>query len=158
MFFILSAEKPFEKCPRNNGFATISESLALILIIFVLLTNKQLFSPLQYKLKQNFFIVTVKLVEYFFSAVNVISSNLYARPSSRIKISFFLLLTCTEELIYTPQIIKLHSNSAAENEKVPYLSIPIPYPEYLYSSISESLVNLTVPNKQLVNVILSCFK
>ena len=66
MFFILSAEKPFEKCPRNNGFATISESLALILIISVLLTNKQLFSPLQYKLKQNFFIVTVKLVEYFF--------------------------------------------------------------------------------------------
>ena len=40
MIFILSAVKSFEMFPRYNSVATISEPLALNLIIFVPLTNK----------------------------------------------------------------------------------------------------------------------
>ena len=38
------------------------------------------------------------------------------------------------------------------NEKLPYLSNPIPYPEYPYLSMSKILVNLTAPNKQFSSV------
>ena len=40
-----SAEKSSKMLPRHNGNATIWESFALILIIFVPLTNKQPFAP-----------------------------------------------------------------------------------------------------------------
>ena len=40
MFFILSTEKPFERFPKHKGYATIPESVALNLIIFVPLVNK----------------------------------------------------------------------------------------------------------------------
>ena len=36
--------------------------------------------------------------------------------------------------------------------KLPLESNPIPYPEYLYLSISAFFVNLTTPNKQLCKV------
>ena len=39
-------------------------------------------------------------------------------------------------------------------EKVPLESNPVPYPEYLYLSMSAFLVNLTEPNRQLSKVIL----
>ena len=42
-----------------------------------------------------------------------------------------------------PKIITLQPNPPAKNEKVPRLSNPIPYPEYLYLSISAFLVDLT---------------
>ena len=57
--------------------------------------------------KRNLFLDSVKLIDYFFSAVNVVLSNPCAEPSPRIRISFFLLSTCTEELIPTPKIITL---------------------------------------------------
>ena len=44
-------------------------------------------------LKQNFFLVTVKLIEYIFSAVNECSPNPYIGPKPRIKMSFPLLST-----------------------------------------------------------------
>ena len=47
------------------------------------------------------------MFEYIFSAVNVTPSNTYVGPSPRIKISFFLLSTCTEELMSTPKFITL---------------------------------------------------
>ena len=55
--------------PRHDGVATISESFALNLIITVPLTNK-VFALLKCKLKQNFLLFSVKLIEYIFPAVN----------------------------------------------------------------------------------------
>ena len=40
-------------------------------------------------------------------------------------------------------------------EKVPFYSNPIPYPEYLYLSMSAFFVNLTAPNRQFSKVILT---
>ena len=39
-------------------------------------------------------------------------------------------------------------NPPLGNEKVPLLSNPVPYPEYLHLTISALLVNSTSPNKQ----------
>ena len=47
---------------------------------------------------------TVLYIEYFFSAVSVVSSNTCVIPSPRTKIFFVLLLACTEELISAPKI------------------------------------------------------
>ena len=66
--------------------------------------------------------------------------------------SLFLLSTCAEELKFTPTIYKLPANSPSGNEKSPLLSNPIPYPDYLYLSMSSFLVSLTAPNKQFSNV------
>ena len=43
-------------------------------------------------------------------------------------------------------------NPVPENEKVPSILNPIPYPEYLYLSILEFLVKLTAPNKRFSSV------
>ena len=48
----------------------------------------------------------------------------------------------------TPRIITFLPNPVLGNEKLPFLSNPIPYPEYPYFSMSALLVNLTAPNKQ----------
>ena len=53
--------------------------------------------------------------------------------------------------ISTAQIIQSLPNPLPI-QKVPFLSNPIPYPEYLNSSISLCLVKLTAPNKQFSNV------
>ena len=79
-------EKSSKMFPRHKGFAIISESFALNLTISVTVTNKQLFAPLQCYLKQNFLPFSVKLIEYFFSAVNAVSSNPCVIRSPRIKI------------------------------------------------------------------------
>ena len=73
-------------------------------------------------------------------------------PSPRIKISFFLLSTCTEELISTPKTITLQPNPLLGNVKVLLLSNPILYKKYLYSSVSAILIDLTAPNKQFSKV------
>ena len=62
---------------------------------------------------------------------------------------FFLLSTCTEELICFPKIIALLPNSPLGCEKAPFSSKQIPYLEYLYFLISAFLVNLTAPNNFL---------
>ena len=111
------------------------------MIIPALLKNKELFPPLQCKLKQNFFLVSVKLIEYFFPAVNVVSSNLFVAPSHRIKTSLFFLSTCIKELLSTTKIITLQPNPPVGNRKLSGLSNPMPYLKYLYLSISAFSVN-----------------
>ena len=66
-----------------------------------------------------------------------------------------MLPTCTEELISAPKIRQFQPNSLP-TEKVPFLSNPIPYPEYLYSSISTFLVNVTVSNFPVLDNGLCC--
>ena len=50
-----------------------------------------------------FFFVTVKLIEYIFSAIRVLS-NPCVGPLPRISMSYFLLSICVEELISAPKI------------------------------------------------------
>ena len=73
------------------------------------------------------FLVTMKLIRHIFSAVSV-CSNPCVGPFPRIKMSFFLLLTWTEELISTstPKIILFWPNPPFGNEKFEFLSNPIP--------------------------------
>ena len=72
----------------------------------------------------------------------------------RIKMLLVLLLACAELLISAPKIITFLPNPPLGCEKVPLESNPIPYPEYLYLSMSAFLVNLTAPNKQFSKTIL----
>ena len=65
---------------------------------------------------------------------------------------FFLLLACEELLKSAPKIIQFLPNPLVPKLNSPYLSNPMPYPEYLYLSISAFLVKLTAPNKQFPNV------
>ena len=58
----------------------------------------------------------VKLIGYFASAVNVVSSNSCVGPLPRIKISFFLLSICTDELISAPKIMKFFPMLPSVNE------------------------------------------
>ena len=102
-------------------------------------------------LRQNFFPVTIKLIEYIFSALSVCSSPCVG-PSLKIKIYFFLLSIFVDELMSTPKIITFLPNPVPGNEKLPCLSNPIPYPEYPYLSMSAFLVKLTAPNKQFSKV------
>ena len=82
---------------------------------------------------------------------NVVSYNPCVGPSPRIKIYFFLLSTCTEELLSSPKIIHFLPDPLP-TEKFLFLSNPIPYSEYLYLSMSIFLVNLIAPNKQFSNL------
>ena len=67
-------------------------------------------------------------------------------------LKYYLLLVCTELLISAPKIITISPKLPLGNEKVPPESNPIPYPLYLYLSMSLFLVILTAPNKQFFNV------
>ena len=82
---------------------------------------------LNWKLKQNFFPVTVKLIEYIFYALSV-CSNACSGPLLKIKISFFLLSIFVDELMPTLKIITFLSNPVTRNEILPCLSNPLPYP------------------------------
>ena len=94
-----------------------------------------MFAPLKCKLKQNFLLFSVKLIEYIFSADSVCFNPCL----QKIEISFFLLLIFVDELISTC-------------ERKTLLSNPIPYPEYLNLSISAFLINTTALNKQFSSV------
>ena len=52
----------------------------------------------------------------------------------------------------TPKIITFLPNPVPGYEKLPCLSNPNPYVEYLYLSISAFLVRLTAPDKQFSSV------
>ena len=52
------------------------------------------------------------------------------------------------EFISTPKIITFIPVPPLGCEKYPCLSNPIPYPKYLYLSISTFLVKLSAPSKQ----------
>ena len=80
------------------------------------------------------------------------SSNPCIGPLPRIKMSFFLLSTSTDELISAPNIITFLPNLVpSDNEKLLCASNPVPLSEYLYLSKSTFLVNLTAPNKEFPN-------
>ena len=57
---------------------------------------------------------------------------------------------CTEKLISRPNIITFPPNPPLGIKKVPRLSNPTPYPEYLYLSMSAFLVSLTATKYFLV--------
>ena len=63
----------------------------------------------------------MKLIGYFFSAVSVVSSNGYVGPLPRIKMPFFLLSTCIEELRSTPKIFIFLPNPQLASEKIPFV-------------------------------------
>ena len=100
--------------------------------------------------KQNFIFDLVKLIEYWVSAVNIVSFNHCVGHLPRIKISFPLLSVCTE-LISTPKIIFLPTLLSG-NENSIRVSNLIPLPPYKYLSGSAFLANLIPPNKQFFNV------
>ena len=87
------------------GYFFISESFAFKWCIFAALANKKLLLPLYFRLKQNFLLYLEKLIEYWASAVSIVSSNACVGPLTRIKISFLLLLICIDELISTPKLM-----------------------------------------------------
>ena len=72
--------------------------------------------PYSVDLNTNIFLDCVKLIGYFASAVNVVSSNPCVGPSPGIKISLFSLLICTDELISTPNIMTLFPKPPFVNE------------------------------------------
>ena len=59
---------------------------------------------------------------------------------------FVLLLAYTEELIPAQKSLAFLPSQGCK--KIFLATSPIPYPEYLYLSISAFLVNLTAPKKQ----------
>ena len=61
--------------------------------------------PLYCRLNANLLFGFVKLIGCITSAVNVVSSNPWVGPLPRVRISLFLLSTCTDELISTPKIM-----------------------------------------------------
>ena len=82
-----------------------------------------------------------------------VCSNPCVGPLPRIKISYFLLsIFADEQRLSTPKIITFLSVPPPGCQKNPCLSNVIPYPEYLYLSISAFLVKLTAPNKQFSSV------
>ena len=60
---------------------------------------------MQSKLKQNFVLFSVKLIEYIHFSAVCACFNLFVGPFPRIKIYFFLLSICGDELISTPKTI-----------------------------------------------------
>ena len=61
------------------------------------------------------------LIEFFFSKVNVVPFNTRVGPSPRIKITFLLLSTYTEELRSTTKIIQFLPNPLLK--KFPFYQI-----------------------------------
>ena len=89
---------------------------------------------LQCKLRQKTFLVSVKLIEYSDSDVIVVSSNPSIGFLPRIRISLFLLSTCSEKLLSTPNTITLIRNPQLINEKDERVSNPVSYPEQQHLS------------------------
>lgn len=92
--------------------------------------KKKLLIPLHYKLQQNFFHSSLKLIECLASVVSVVSPNSSVRPLPKTEIFFFLLSTCIEELLSTPNIVTFLRNPLpSDNKNVHCVSNPVPYPE-----------------------------
>ena len=89
---------------------------------------------------------------YLASVVNAVSSSPCVGLSLRIKISLFLLSTCTVELISTPKVITFPHMLLPVNENSERESYHMSQALYLYLTGPAFLVSLTDPNKQLPNV------
>ena len=75
---------------------------------------------------QRFFSDSVKLIEYIASDVNVVLSNPCVDSLRRTRISFLLLLVCTDKLISTPKIITFLSSLPSVYENSERESNPMP--------------------------------
>ena len=79
-------------------------------------------------------------IEYFVSAVNVVSSKTCIVPLPRIKIFYLLLSISTDELILTSKIMTFLPTLKSANENSERESNPIPEPLYTHLSGSAFLV------------------
>ena len=75
------------------------------------------------------------MIGYFASAVNVVLSNPCVGQSPRIKISLFLLSTCTDDLMSTPKIMTFFPMLPSVNENSEQESSPKPQPLYFILSV-----------------------
>ena len=82
----------------------------------------------------------------------MVSSNLSLRSLLRIKIDFLLLSLCTDELIPVQNITFLPNSLSLDNEKLPCVLNPIPYPEYLYLPKSALFTDLAATNKKFTKI------
>ena len=71
--------------------------------------------------------------------------DLYPKPK-------YIFSCCQSLLMNSFLMLTFLPNPVPGDKKLPCLSNPIPYPEYLYFSMSASLVRLTARNKQLSTV------
>ena len=110
--------------------------------------NKQItVCSIMMQIQTELFLMLCKKYEYIFPALSI-CSNPCVGPSPKIKISFFLFSIFVEGLISTPKNITFLPNPISGDEKLPCLSNPTPYPQYLYFLISAFLVKLPAPHKQ----------
>ena len=72
--------------------------------------------PLSCRPNSNVFPDYVKLIGYFDSAVNFVSSNPCVGALPRIKIAFPLLLICTDELIPAPKVMTFFPKISSVNK------------------------------------------
>ena len=79
-------------------------------------------------------------IEYFVSAVNVVSSKPCIAPLPRIKIFYLLLSISTDELILTSKIMTFLPMLKSGNENSERESNPIPEPLYTHLPGSAFLV------------------
>ena len=79
---------------------------------------------------------------------------LCTRALPNTNILFTLLLSCTELLKSAPNIIAFVPFPPLGCEKLPLESNPIPYPQYLYLSMSGFFVNLIAPDRQFSKALL----
>ena len=84
--------------------------------------------PLQCRLNINHLLDCVKLIGYFASAVNVISSNLLVSRSPKIEISVFLLSVCPYELASIPKRTRFFLKLPSVNENCEPEAILMPWP------------------------------
>ena len=96
---MLLAETSLEISPKHKEYFFILESSALNWYIFVALTNEKLLLQLQCRLTNV-----------------VVSSYPCIGPKPRIKISFFLLSICTDELVSTQKIMTFVHTLPSGNE------------------------------------------
>ena len=109
------AEKSPEIFPKHKGYFIISEFFALNWCIFVV-----------------FLFHLESLIKYWASADKVVSSNLCVGSLPKIKIYFFLLSICTDDLISTAKIMTFLPTLPAGKEYSERESNPIPQALYTY--------------------------
>ena len=80
-----------------------------------------------------FFLLFSKIGRLFTLGCIAASSTPSTGPLPRLKICFFLLSACAEELLWTQNTF-LQNLSPPDNEKRPHASNPIPYLELEYLS------------------------
>ena len=104
VFYMLIAEKSPEIFPKHKGCFFNFRIFSFELIHFYTLRNKITFASIICRLKQNFLFDLEKLIEYWVSVVNVVSSYPCVGPLPRVKISFPLSSVWSNEPISTPKM------------------------------------------------------